>query len=294
MTTHPYIYERVWEIYKKLRPKPEDLPSPARFFVRKGKGWFKFEQKKKRKKRHFFLFNDVLLICRKDGPSRYFLRIYITLRAQGVAVEPVVGLDYTLRLKTRMQNFMIYFQARDTFDFWMNELQLSITGKHPEEIKKKTTTLSTSDDGHNLKEFEAHVTAFKQDVEQIVSPSDMRKSTGVVKANDDSSDGGASSESPVQKRKKRARKSRRQRKTVEPKAADLYGLSGDFNFNFSSEPPLPPPVQLPANPFLSPPVGLPRSGISPFSIISPNTPLSNPFLVTPNVSAVTPLKNPFT
>jgi len=49
-----YAYDRVWEIYRKLKPKPEDLLSSARFFVRKGKFWFQYEHKKKKEEKIFF------------------------------------------------------------------------------------------------------------------------------------------------------------------------------------------------------------------------------------------------
>jgi len=196
-----YAYERVWEIYKKLRPKPEDLVSPTRFFVRKGKFWFQYEQKKKKKKRHFFLFNDILLLCRKEGPGRYYLRIYITLRAQGVSVESIDGPDFPIRLATRNQIFIFYLQSEEAQTLWYNEFDASINGTHPEESKKKKTPENEAKE-QDINTFRVEVTNVTKEIEQMITPppSNLKKSLPGVKTYEESSDG-ASSDSPVKKKK---------------------------------------------------------------------------------------------
>jgi len=129
-------YERVWEIYNKIRPKPEDFLSPTRFFVREGKMVFRDEKKKQKKKRYFFLFNDVLLFCRKEGPGRYYLRIYITLRAQNVFVEEI-NIDFQFRLKTRQCSFIIFATSAVLRTDWLTDLTKSINGTHEEELRAK-------------------------------------------------------------------------------------------------------------------------------------------------------------
>jgi len=129
-------YERVWEIYNKIRPKPEDFLSATRFFIREGKMLFRDEKKKQKKKRYFFLFNDVLLFCRKEGPSRYYLRVYITLRAENVSVEEI-NLDHHFRLKTRQRSFIIIAPSSSLRAEWIRDITLSINGTHEEELRSK-------------------------------------------------------------------------------------------------------------------------------------------------------------
>jgi hypothetical protein len=46
---------------------------------------------RKKAKRYFFLFNDVMLLCKKKGQKsgKYYLRVHITLRSPFVEVEDV-------------------------------------------------------------------------------------------------------------------------------------------------------------------------------------------------------------
>lgn len=54
---------------------------------REGELWVWDDKTRKRKKRYFFLFNDVLLLTKKEGARKYWLRIYISLRSPYVSVE---------------------------------------------------------------------------------------------------------------------------------------------------------------------------------------------------------------
>lgn len=47
------------------------------------------ENRRKKSKRYIFLLNDVLLITKRDGKSKYWLRIFITLRSPYVEVENI-------------------------------------------------------------------------------------------------------------------------------------------------------------------------------------------------------------
>jgi len=179
-------------------------------------------RKKRRRRDIFFLFNDILLLCRKEGPGRYFLRIYITLRAQGVSIEEIDGSDYPLRLSTRNKNFILYLQNEENRILWRNEFDASINGTHPEELKKNKTPDTIGD----VQTFKTEVTNVTKEIEQILTPPSTSKNQAVVKTFEDSSDG-ASSDSPVQK-KKSHKKNRKNRRTMEPQVGDLLGLGPDF------------------------------------------------------------------
>jgi len=287
-----YLYERVWEIYNKLRPKPEDFLSPTRFFVREGKMSFKDEKKKKKKKRHFFLFNDVLLFCQKEGPGRYYLRIYITLRAQNVSLEEI-NIDYQFRLKTRQRSFILYATSSQSRKEWMQDIALSISGTHEEEVRQKYNItpsqtpekkVPTSPDMVSKSETKLPEEYYKGDVIK-----DLKKKSGKSGKEKESSDsssesssdeGSDSSESP-----KRKNSSTRKSK---PKVGDLLGLGSEItNLNLGSPRSVNPSLASPrpVNPSLASPQSA-GSGINP-NLANPRSAGSGP-----NVQAQAPV-NPF-
>jgi hypothetical protein len=130
----------VWEIFELLHPKPDDLISPERFFVREGEMMMWDEKKKKKKKRYFFLFNDVILLCRRETHKRYWLRIHITLRSPHVSVEDIDNSSFNneFRVHCRARTFILYASTPDQKKEWIQDLRHSIAGSHPDEKKKDT------------------------------------------------------------------------------------------------------------------------------------------------------------
>jgi len=128
----------VWEIFELLHPKPDDLISPERFFVREGEMMMWDEKKKKKKKRYFFLFNDVLLLCRRETHKRYWLRIHVTLRSPHVSVEDIDNSSFNneFRVHCRARTFILYAGTPDQKKEWIADLRHSIAGSHPDDKKK--------------------------------------------------------------------------------------------------------------------------------------------------------------
>jgi len=155
-----YIYTRVWEIYETLHPKPDDLLSTSRFFVREDEMQLWDEKKKKKKKRYFFLFNDILLMCRKEGRKRFWLRIHITLRSPHVNVENIENASFNneFRLHCRSRSFIIYAVSPELRKDWIQDLQNSISCNHPEEKKD-----SKGNDDDTKKEDKKDVTKIKKE-----------------------------------------------------------------------------------------------------------------------------------
>jgi len=120
-----------------LYPKPDDLISPDRFFVREAEMYMWDEKKKKKKKRFFFLFNDILLLCRRETHKRYWLRINITLRSPYVSVEDIENASFNneFRLHCRSRSFILYAMTGEQKKDWIADLRHSIAGSHPEEKK---------------------------------------------------------------------------------------------------------------------------------------------------------------
>lgn len=133
-------FTRVQEIHSMLHPKPTDLLTPNRFFVREGDLLMWNKKKSKKSNRHFFLFNDIMLLCKKQGSKRFFLRIHITLRSPYVSVEPIETSSYAseFRLHCKTRSFILYATSDDDRKAWLTDIQNSISGNHPEEKGEKT------------------------------------------------------------------------------------------------------------------------------------------------------------
>jgi len=281
--------------------------------------------KKKKKKRYFFLFNDVLLLCRKEGPSRYYLRVYITLRAQGVSISPLQTDNYPAKLVTKLQTFIFYFETLENRNTWIGELEGSITGPD----KKKA--LSEKQRKKQENEFKEEINTINQQVAEllkdsqtndpasIITPIQPKSTPAYVHSHNqpdafevDSSDV-ASSESPVIKKKKKKtakKRDRNHRKTIEPKTGgNLIGLGKFESLTNTQENPID-PFLYPVNPrnsgvsvnpefpqiFGNPKTfGNPQGDSLPLNpaVTQPNI-LLNPFIVPPqvNVSNLN-VKNPF-
>jgi len=317
-----FQYERVWEIYNKIHPKPDDFLSAERFFVREGKMLFRDEQKKKKKKRHFFLFNDMLIFCRREGVQRYYLRILITLRAQNVSVEEI-PIDFQFRIKTRLKSFILICPSAQFRKDWMADITRSINGTHDEELRHKGKVVGEKTEVGMSTITGAGVSAsvgaggkvmkedyYKQDIVKDLLKDPKTKSEKSSKSGgkkkekekapltDSSSESSEedSSESP-----KKASKTKSNRRSA--KVGDLLGLGVEISNNLTLGNPISPrsagltyPAQSPVNPFLI--AGGVQQPVNPF--VTP-TPTSGVPLVSPRGaigvaaprSGVTPVVNPF-
>jgi len=132
-------YTRVWEIHSLLHPKPDDLISTSRFFVREGELQIWDEKRRRKRKRYFFLFNDILLLTKRESHKRYWLRIHITLRSPYVSIEDTdsAGYSFEFRLHCRSRSFILYAPHGEARRDWIDDLQKSIEGKHKEELENK-------------------------------------------------------------------------------------------------------------------------------------------------------------
>jgi len=148
MSNSSYNYTRVWEIHETLHPKPDDLVSPSRFFIREGEMHIWDDKKKKKKKRYFFLFNDILLLCRRESHKRFWLRIHITLRSPYVNVEEIENASFNneFRLHCRSRSFILYAVSPESKKEWIQDIRNSISGSHDEEKKDGKADTDKIDD----------------------------------------------------------------------------------------------------------------------------------------------------
>jgi len=132
-------YTRVWEIHSLLHPKPDDLISTSRFFVREGELQIWDEKRRRKRKRYFFLFNDILLLTKKESYKRYWLRIHITLRSPYVSVEEADSSSFNVefRLHCRTRSFIFYAPTPEVRKEWSSDIRKSISGEHKDELDNK-------------------------------------------------------------------------------------------------------------------------------------------------------------
>jgi len=84
-----------------------------------------------------FLFNDILLICSKYGKKHYWCRIFVTLRSKFVSVEASSTVSRTneWKLHCKTTSFIFYSATADERDDWVNNIKLSISATHPNDVK---------------------------------------------------------------------------------------------------------------------------------------------------------------
>jgi len=121
----------VQQIYEALVQKPDDLLSNDRFFVREGYLHVWDDKKSKMKKRYAFLFNDILLLTKKEKGKKYWLRVHVSLRSSKANVVDMTNtFQFTLQCKSR--SFIFQTTEAQLKTAWMDDLRGSISGKHEE------------------------------------------------------------------------------------------------------------------------------------------------------------------
>jgi len=180
------------------------------------------EKKKKKKKRYFFLFNDILLLCRREGKKRYWLRIHITLRSPHVNVENIENASFNneFRLHCRSRSFIIYAISPDLRKEWLQDLQYSISGTHPEEKKD-----SKKDDNDDDKKKED-----KKDVTKIKKEKGEKKETKREESEDEDSgfEDEEEKETKPRKQAKEPEEQKRQNKSSNKKKKKNPKKEGDY------------------------------------------------------------------
>jgi len=129
-------YSRVHQIYQSLTPKPQDMLSNDRFFVREGNLQYYDNKKNKLKKRYFFLFNDIMLATKKEMNKKYWLRIHITLKSPNVSIENVENNPFQFKLHCKARTFTFQTDSPELKDSWLEDILASISGLHDEKQEK--------------------------------------------------------------------------------------------------------------------------------------------------------------
>eukprot|EP01094_Clydonella_sp_ATCC50884_P011830 TRINITY_DN21675_c0_g1_i1.p2 TRINITY_DN21675_c0_g1~~TRINITY_DN21675_c0_g1_i1.p2 ORF type:complete len:237 (+),score=107.40 TRINITY_DN21675_c0_g1_i1:58-711(+) len=138
--------EDVLKIYKMLDPRPKELLLSQRRFI-KGGPIKTFNTKERRKKpRFFFLFNDVLLIVKKEGKTKYWLKTYIRLRGELTVEDMQTKLvpNVEFRLSVPKKTLIFFADNEQKKAEWVKLIQDAIDGKYdPDKELVETHTVET-------------------------------------------------------------------------------------------------------------------------------------------------------
>mmetsp|Transcript_18434 Transcript_18434/g.23360 ORF Transcript_18434/g.23360 Transcript_18434/m.23360 type:complete len:294 (-) Transcript_18434:53-934(-) len=124
--------KQVRQIHKMLVPRPKELLMSPRAIVKYGTVSMKvIKGKKPRKLRFLFLFNDVLLITKRESKSSFRLRFYISLRSSH-KVQDIKGEGKyagELQLICPKKSFSFIAKNQQQKREWIEALTGSIEGK---------------------------------------------------------------------------------------------------------------------------------------------------------------------
>jgi hypothetical protein len=144
----PEQYSKVSYLYDSLSPKPTELLNRGRYYIREGPLLVWDENRKKKSKRYIFLLNDALLIVKRDGRTKFFLRVFINLRSQHVGVEDMSsGFDHAFRLSVKTRSF-VFFSDSDV-QGWISDVERSVRGTD-EEKKDSRKSMGSANFGTGL------------------------------------------------------------------------------------------------------------------------------------------------
>lgn len=90
-------------------------------------------KERRTKLKYFFLFNDVLLITKREGPKKFWLKVYITLQPT-LKIADVPDSTYKVpnvefRLYAPRRTFIFFCRTPANKESWINDIQSCINGR---------------------------------------------------------------------------------------------------------------------------------------------------------------------
>jgi len=129
-----------------LDPKPPELLTPGRKFIKEGPIYFYNPKDKRKKPRYFFLFNDCLLVAKRERQTKFWLRFFVSLKS-GLKVEDVLDSvhnppDVEFRIYAPKKTLICFAQTPRAKLEWLDAIHRCISGiegrrnagNNPEEI----------------------------------------------------------------------------------------------------------------------------------------------------------------
>jgi len=116
------------------------------FFVREGDLLVYHSRKRKKVIRHFYLFNDRLLVTKQTNSTftkhSDWLKIDVSLRARDVDIENMKTVSNNNELRLHLPGrvtYLIFARNVEEKDQWCDDIKKSIKGEHKGDKKKKST-----------------------------------------------------------------------------------------------------------------------------------------------------------
>jgi len=114
-------------IVNMCQPKPKEIIIPGRRFLYEGDLVQYVPEDRRKKLRHCFLFNDAILITKKEGPRKYWPRILVSfttgLRVENVedSQNEIPGVEF--RIYAPKKTLIMFGSTREERDMWIKMLR---------------------------------------------------------------------------------------------------------------------------------------------------------------------------
>jgi len=110
-----------------LEPKPPELLTPGRKFLKEGLVHHYNPKHKKKKPRYIFLFNDCLLLTKKEGEKKHWLRFFVSLKS-GLKVEDVLDSihnppDVEFRIYAPRKTIILFASSAKNKQDWLDAIR---------------------------------------------------------------------------------------------------------------------------------------------------------------------------
>merc|ERR1712110_121943 len=134
----PGVPFEVQRVYDLLNPKPKELLHNAgeRRFISEGEIGVFNHKERRTKRRYLYLFNDVLLVTKKEGKKSYWLKIYISL-GPSLRVEDVPDTATKYKVEFRIyalkKTIILFTRTEDEKHRWLQLLRDCIANKKDED-----------------------------------------------------------------------------------------------------------------------------------------------------------------
>jgi len=130
----PGVPFEVQRVYDLLNPKPKELLQNAgeRRFISEGEVGVFNHKERRTKRRYLYLFNDVLLVTKKEGKKSYWLKIFITL-GPSLRVEDVPDTATKYKVEFRIyalkKTIIMFTRTEDEKHRWLEMIRDCINNK---------------------------------------------------------------------------------------------------------------------------------------------------------------------
>jgi len=134
----PGVPFEVQRVYDLLSPKPKELLQNAgeRRFISEGEIGVFNHKERRTKRRYLYLFNDVLLITKKEGKKSYWLKIFISL-GPSLRVEDVPDTATKYKVEFRIyalkKTIILFSRTEDEKHRWLQLIRDCIANKKDED-----------------------------------------------------------------------------------------------------------------------------------------------------------------